>query len=85
MEVPSFHKPTINIGDRQKGRIQSNSVINCKPDSAVIEKALKKALKFHDEVINPYGDGKTSEKMLKIIKKTFYGKEIDLKKEFYDL
>ena len=85
VEVPSFHKPTINIGDRQKGRIQSNSVINCKPDSAAIEKALKKALKFHDEVINPYGDGKTSDKMLRIIKKTFYGKEIDLKKEFYDL
>ena len=46
---------------------------------------LKKALRFNEEVINPYGDGKTSEKMLKIIKKTFYGKEIDLKKEFYDL
>ncbi len=85
VEVPSFSKPTINIGDRQKGRIQSNSVINCKPEEADIEKALQKALKFKKEVINPYGDGKTSDKMLKIIKKTFYGKKIDLKKEFYDL
>ena len=85
VEVPSFGKPTINIGDRQKGRIQSNSVINCKPDEESIEKALNKALKFKKEVVNPYGDGKTSDKMVKIIKKTFYGKEIDLKKVFYDL
>ncbi len=85
VEVPSFGKPTINIGDRQKGRIQSDSVINCKPVEADIEKALQKALKFKKEVINPYGDGKTSDKMVKIIKKTFYGKDIDLKKVFYDL
>ena len=85
VEVPSFNKPTVNIGDRQKGRIQSDSVINCKPLEADIEKALKKALKFDGDVINPYGDGKTSDKMLRIIKKTFYGKTIDLKKEFFDL
>ena len=85
VEVPSFGKPTINIGDRQKGRIQANSTINCKPTEADIEKALKKALKFNKEVINPYGDGKTSDKIVKIIKKTFYGKDIDLKKVFYDL
>ena len=85
VEVPSFGKPTINIGDRQKGRIQANSVINCKPVEADIEKALNKALKFNKEVINPYGDGKTSDQMVKIIKKTFYGKDIDLKKVFFDL
>ena len=85
VEVPSFNKPTINIGDRQKGRIQANSTINCKPIEADIEKALGKALKFNKEVINPYGDGKTSDKMVKIIKKTFYGKDIDLKKVFFDL
>ena len=85
VEVPSFHKPTINIGDRQKGRIQASSIINCAPLEREIEKAMKKALAFHEEVINPYGDGKTSNRMLKIIKKTFYGKEIDLKKVFYDL
>ena len=85
VEVPSFGKPTVNIGDRQKGRIQANSTINCKPVEADIEKALQKALKFKKEVINPYGDGKTSDKMVKIIKKTFYGKDIDLKKVFYDL
>ncbi len=85
VEVPSFNKPTVNIGDRQKGRIQANSTINCKPLESDIEKALNKALKFRKEVVNPYGDGKTSDKMLRIIKKTFYGKDIDLKKVFYDL
>ncbi len=85
VEVPSFNKPTVNIGDRQKGRIQADSIINCKPVEAEIEKALNKALKYKKEVINPYGDGKTSDKMLRIIKKTFYGKQIDLKKVFYDL
>lgn len=85
VEIPSFNKPTVNIGDRQKGRIQAESVINCKPEEKEIEKALKKALKFSKKVVNPYGDGKTSDKMVKIIKNTFYGKDIDLKKTFYDL
>ncbi len=85
VEVPSFNKPTINIGDRQKGRIQADSTINCKPEEKEIEKALKKALKYNRKVDNPYGDGKTSDKMIRIIKKTFYGKNIDLKKTFYDL
>ncbi len=85
VEVPSFGKPTVNIGDRQKGRIQADSTINCKPVEAEIERALQKALRFNREVVNPYGDGKTSDKMVRIIKKTFYGKDIDLKKVFFDL
>ena len=85
VEAPSFNKPTINIGDRQKGRIQAESVINCKPEEKDIEKALQKALKFNKKVINPYGNGKTSDMMVKIIKNAFYGKDIDLKKKFYDL
>lgn len=85
VEVPSFNKPTINIGDRQKGRIQAESVINCKPEEKDIERALRKALKYDRKVVNPYGNGKTSDKMIKIIKNTFYGKDIDLKKTFFDL
>ncbi len=85
VEVPSFNKPTVNIGDRQKGRIQADSVINCKPLETDIEKALRKALKFDGKVSNPYGKGNSSEQMLRIIKKTFYNKEADLKKVFHDL
>lgn len=85
VEVPSFNKATVNIGDRQKGRIQANSIINCKPTYDDINKALNKAIKFNKKVTNPYGNGNSSSKMLKIIKETFYNKEVDLKKEFYDL
>lgn len=85
VEVPSFNKPTVNIGDRQKGRIQADSVINCRPVAEDIEKALNKALKFNRKAVNPYGNGRSSDKMVKIIRDTFYGKEVELKKTFYDL
>lgn len=85
VEVPSFNKATVNIGDRQKGRIQADSIINCKPVAEDIEKALNKAMKFKGKVNNPYGRGNSSDKMLKIIKETFYNKKVDLKKSFYDL
>ena len=85
VEVPSFNKPTVNIGDRQKGRIQADSIINCKPEEKDIERALRKALKYEGKTVNPYGNGKTSDRMVKILKDTFHGKKIDLKKTFYDL
>lgn len=44
IEVPSFKIPTINIGDRQKGRIQASSVINCEPNKNDILEAIDKAL-----------------------------------------
>ena len=85
VEVPSFNKPTINIGDRQKGRIQASSIINCKPLAEDIEKALRKAKRYNGKTNNPYQKKNTSDMMLKIIKKVFYDNQIDLKKEFYDL
>ena len=48
-EVPSFNKATINIGDRQKGRLQSTSVINCNPNSAEIKDAIKKSIHINLE------------------------------------
>lgn len=85
VEVPSFNKPTVNIGERQKGRIQADSIINCRPEAEDIERALKKAKKFDKKIVNPYGNGNSSAKMVRIIRKTFLDKEIDLKKRFYDL
>jgi len=87
-EVPSFGKPTINIGDRQNGRIKAKSVIDCKPNIKSIFKALEKA--FSDEfkksaleVTNPYGKEGASKKIISKLK------EIDieniLKKSFYDI
>jgi GDP/UDP-N,N'-diacetylbacillosamine 2-epimerase (hydrolysing) len=86
-EVPSFRKGTINIGDRQRGRLMANSVINCDPERSRIEAALS-TLYSHSfqaslaTVKNSYGDGGASEKIVAHIKSV----ELDgiLKKRFYD-
>ena len=87
-EAPSFNIGTINIGDRQKGRIKASSVIDCKPSKNSIQQAFiklftkefQKSLKTNK---NPYGDGCASQEIIKVIK------ELDLKnilkKSFYDL
>lgn len=90
VEVPSFHIPTINIGDRQRGRIMGETVINCEPKAASIERAIaialdmefREAIKFSK---NPYGDGHTSEKIMEIIKDFYVNDRIDIKKKFYDI
>ena len=74
LEVPSFNKPTINIGDRQRGRIKSKSVIQCNPNQKSISKAIKTASsKTFKNIIknstNPYDKGNSSEKIVKILKK----------------
>lgn len=90
VEAPSFGIPTINIGDRQKGRLQADSVINCDPKSVEIEKAIDVALTetFKNKAkntINPYGDGNTSDKIIEKLKEFILNDKIDLKKKFYDL
>ncbi len=89
LEAPSFGIPTINIGDRQKGRLQASSVINCKPTQGNIKQALDLALsdKFAQEAkktVNPYGNGDTSNKVVEVIKEYVINNRIDLKKKFYD-
>ena len=82
-EAPSFGKPTVNIGDRQKGRLMAESVISCGNTRQEIYDAIKKALAsdFRD-VVNPYGDGNSSEKIISILKDISYYKKL-LKKHFY--
>lgn len=87
-EVPSFKKGTINIGDRQRGRLQAESVINCEPTRQGIAAALRKLytanfLASLCEVQNPYGEGGASEQVVKTIKHC----ELDgiAKKSFYDM
>ncbi|NCC01717.1 MAG: UDP-N-acetylglucosamine 2-epimerase (hydrolyzing) [Clostridia bacterium] len=89
IEAPSFGIPTINIGDRQKGRLQANSVINCLPEGEDIDKAIVLALSDNfsnkaRKTINPYGDGNTSEKIVATIKDFLLNNKINLKKKFYD-
>lgn len=90
VELPSFNKPTINIGDRQKGRIQAKSIINCDPVKQEIEKAIEKALSKEfleniKDIKNPYGDGNVSNKIMEKIKYFLENDKINLKKKFYDL
>lgn len=89
IEVPSFGIPTINIGDRQKGRISGKTVIHCGNSEQEIENALNVALsyKFKTEIkdaANPYEGENTSDKIIEGVTK-FLEEGIDLKKKFYDL
>jgi len=87
-EAPSFKIGTINIGDRQKGRIKADSVIDCEPNQQSIKKTFNKLYsKDFKETLktvqNPYGNGYASKKIIEVIKKVDL-KNI-LKKSFYDL
>lgn len=88
LEVPTFKIPTVNIGDRQKGRIKADSVIDCFPSSQSISNAITDSLNSHTkeklkDISNPYGDGGASRRIINVLEK------IDLngltKKKFHDL
>ncbi|KEA45837.1 UDP-N-acetylglucosamine 2-epimerase [Campylobacter mucosalis] len=87
-EAPSFKISTINIGDRQKGRIMADSIINCDPNKEQILQAIYKVYsddfqRLLKDVKNPYDNGNTSKKIVEILKNI----SLDniLKKEFYNL
>ena len=64
-EAPSFRVPTVNIGDRQRGRLSTASVIGCAPQQAAIERAIAQALTLDcSDVVNPYGDGHASARII---------------------
>lgn len=84
IEVPSFGIPTLNIGDRQKGRIAADSVINCGYSTNEIKDGLAKVLAYgHRAIDNPYYKGGTCQAILNIIK-TFPLENI-VQKHFYDI
>ncbi|WP_323591937.1 UDP-N-acetylglucosamine 2-epimerase [Aliarcobacter butzleri] len=88
LEAPSFKIGTINIGDRQKGRIKADSVIDCSANKTDIEKAFERlySKEFQDSlqnVENQYGNGCASKKIIEVLKNVDL-KNI-LKKSFYDI
>jgi len=88
LEAPSFKIATINIGNRQKGRIQAKSVINCIAKEADILNAFERikepAFKMQiSRTSNPYGDGNTTARIIKILKEINWQK-LPLKK-FVDI
>ena len=89
IEVPSFHIPTIDIGDRQQGRTTAESVIHCENKFEDIEKAVQIALNgiekgCYTSVKNPYGREGTADRIIEIIKEEL-SKGISTKKIFYDV
>ena len=69
IEAPSFHKPTVDIGDRQAGRARADCVIHAVPERAIISSAITRALSDEGrrtaaECVNPYGDGRAAEKIV---------------------
>lgn len=82
IEVPSFKVPTVNIGERQLGRLAAESVISCAPNTDSISKAISEAIKGdYGQVVNPYGKGQASKAILDILIST----DLSSMKRFYDI
>ncbi len=89
IETPAFHIPTVNIGDRQRGRQQAENVINCGEEKDEIYDAIKFAMSEEHKArcmkaVNSYGDGRAADKITKKCIEIVNCGMIDLKKKFYD-
>ncbi len=87
-EAPSFKTPTVNIGDRQRGRLRAESVIDCAPERGSIGAALRQVFSpaFRSTLAtarNPYGEGGASHRVVEILRS--HPLENIVKKSFYDL
>ena len=89
LEAPTLNTATVNIGDRQNGRVQANSVINSENSSKEIYNSIKKSLSsnFQNKIKktkNPYFKKNTAANIVKIIEKNILNKR-NKPKEFYDI
>jgi GDP/UDP-N,N'-diacetylbacillosamine 2-epimerase (hydrolysing) len=89
LEVRIFGIPTINIGKRQKGRVQATSVVNCEPICVDICKAIDLAssetfMNKAKDTVNPYGIGETSDNIVETIRRFLSEETLNLEKKFYD-
>jgi GDP/UDP-N,N'-diacetylbacillosamine 2-epimerase (hydrolysing) len=87
-EAPTFRKGTVNIGDRQRGRLRAASVIDCEPNVVAIRAALRRLYSAEfvaqlPRTVNPYGEGGASEKIVQTLRTV----SLDgiLKKRFHDV
>ncbi|MBE6015728.1 MAG: UDP-N-acetylglucosamine 2-epimerase (hydrolyzing) [Lachnospiraceae bacterium] len=90
IETPSFKIPTVNIGDRQEGRIRAKSVIDCDTSAGAITDAIQKALsadfrKAIADVASPYEKNGTSEIIASTIHDYLINDKFSLRKTFYDI
>ncbi len=90
IETPAFHVPTVNIGDRQRGRLRAASIIDCGADTDSIVAAVHKAVSGRHRavcrtVVSPYGSGHAAEQIAAKSVEVVMNGRVDLKKKFYDL
>lgn len=67
-EAPSLGTPTVDIGDRQRGRLKAESVISCAPERGAIAAAIAEALRRGKRAVaNPYGAGDSARRIVEIL------------------
>jgi len=84
IEAPTIGTPTVNVGDRQRGRLMPETVISCSNEAGDIITAINNTLQMEHKPSGLYGDGNTSEIIVSAIKEKFKN-PIELKKKFYDM
>ena len=85
IEAPALGTPTVNIGNRQKGRLMAETVVSCEPVTQDILKTMELAecMKHHRSTL--FGDGNTSEKIVAVLRDFLKQDMTTLQKKFYDL
>jgi len=84
-EAPSFKLASVNIGDRQQGRLRAPSVIDCPPERQAIARALERARHLDvSHVVNPYGDGNATQRILEVLEGLTEPRRL-IKKRFHDM
>lgn len=89
-EAPSMGTPTINIGDRQKGRMMAKSIVSCLPEKENIKSAIMEVLddgfqQKSKNIVSLYGDGTTSEQIIKYVMEYLLKNSETTEKKFYDI
>lgn len=89
IEAPSFRLPVVDIGNRQRGRIRATNVIGCRPERGEIVEAIRQATSAEfraslADLVNPYGDGRAAERIVRTLKETALDERLLLKR-FYEV
>ena len=83
-EAPSLKVPAVDIGERQKGRLRAASVLHCAPQKQAIAETIGRALALDcAAVVNPYGDGRSAERIVTVLRGLGDPRRL-LKKRFFD-
>ncbi len=85
IEAPAMGTPTVNIGNRQKGRLMADTIVSCKSAHEEITAAMHTAAQMERRKSKLYGDGHTSERITAILKDFLENNKINLEKKFYSI